>query len=87
MEAYIRQGLKNWAAQQHPPDNGRARLLLVAASSPSQQDQNSDAGRGVNTSSTASRPRSSFTDDVFQSQSQTWFWILHMTLTPMRHLP
>jgi hypothetical protein len=36
IDGYIQQALKNWAAQQRPPANGRARLLLLA-SSPSAQ--------------------------------------------------
>jgi hypothetical protein len=36
MDSYIQQALKNWAAEQQPPANGRARLLLLA-SSPSAQ--------------------------------------------------
>lgn len=85
MEDIIRRGLKNWAAQIHPPDNGRARLLLVAASPAYQQDQSLGAEQSEKISSAASGP--AILDSVFQSQSQTWFWILHMTLTPARHLP
>ena len=36
IDGYVRQVLKNWAAVQQPPANGRARLLLLA-SSPSAQ--------------------------------------------------
>ena len=32
IDNYLQQSLKNWAAQQKPPPNGRARLLLVASS-------------------------------------------------------
>ena len=32
MERYLQQVLKNWSRQQQPPANGRARLLLMAAS-------------------------------------------------------
>jgi hypothetical protein len=37
MDGYIRQALKNWAAEQQPPANGRARLLLLAASPSAQK--------------------------------------------------
>ena len=37
MDGYIRQALKNWAAEQQPPANGRARLLLLAASPSAQR--------------------------------------------------
>lgn len=36
IDSYIQQAIKNWAAEQQPPANGRARLLLLA-SSPSAQ--------------------------------------------------
>jgi hypothetical protein len=32
MDRYLQQVLKNWSNQQQPPENGRARLLLLAAS-------------------------------------------------------
>jgi hypothetical protein len=32
IDNYLRRNLKNWAAQQKPPPNGRSRLLLVASS-------------------------------------------------------
>jgi hypothetical protein len=37
IDSYIQQALKNWAAKQQPPANGRARLLLVASNPASQQ--------------------------------------------------
>ncbi len=37
MDSYIQQALKNWAADQQPPANGRARLLLLAASPSAQR--------------------------------------------------
>ncbi len=37
MDGYLRQALKNWAAEQQPPANGRARLLLLAASPSAQR--------------------------------------------------
>lgn len=36
IDSYIQQAIKNWTAEQQPPANGRARLLLLA-SSPSAQ--------------------------------------------------
>ena len=35
VDATIRQALKGWAGQHNPPVNGRARLLLLAATSTS----------------------------------------------------
>lgn len=37
MDGYVRQALQNWAAEQQPPANGRARLLLLAASPSAQR--------------------------------------------------
>jgi hypothetical protein len=37
IDGYIQQALKNWAAEQQPPANGRARLLLLAASPSAQR--------------------------------------------------
>ena len=37
MDGYVQQALKNWAAEQKPPVNGRARLLLLAASPSAQR--------------------------------------------------
>jgi len=37
IDGYIQQALKNWAAEQKPPANGRARLLLLAASPSAQR--------------------------------------------------
>jgi hypothetical protein len=37
MDGYVRQALKNWAAEQQPQANGRARLLLLAASPSAQR--------------------------------------------------
>ena len=37
MDGYVRQALKNWAVEQQPPANGRARLLLLAASPSAQR--------------------------------------------------
>jgi hypothetical protein len=39
MDRRIGQILKNWAAEQQPPANGRARLLLLASSPEAQKDQ------------------------------------------------
>lgn len=37
MDGYLRQALKNWAAEQQPQANRRARLLLLAASPSAQR--------------------------------------------------
>ena len=34
MDRYLQQVLRNWANQQQPPANARARLLLVASAQP-----------------------------------------------------
>jgi hypothetical protein len=42
MDRYLEQTLKNWATQQQPPENARARLLLLAASAPQQHAEIAD---------------------------------------------
>lgn len=33
MDSYLSRAIRNWAARHHPPKNGKARLLLIAAAS------------------------------------------------------
>ena len=86
MDAYIRQGLKNWAAQQPPPANVRTRILLVAASPLSQQEPrlpHLDEHRflkPLTSEAFSSYPR-------FDPFRQPWFLAFHSSLSPLHHLP
>lgn len=39
MDAYLERCIKNWAARHQPPEDGRARLLEMAASPPEQRQR------------------------------------------------
>ena len=86
MDAYIRQGLKNWAAQQPPPAHVRTRILLVAASPLSQQEPRLS---GVDE---FGHLKAMFSDGFssgarFDPFKQPWLLAFHSSLSPMRHLP
>lgn len=83
MDVYIRRGIKNWAAQNQAPDNGRARLLLVAAS-PDFQRTNAERSK-------------SLLRDIFEHSQQpedrsidlydiNWLWAMHMSFAHIRHV-
>ncbi len=83
MDGYIRRTLKNWAADQQPPENGRARLLLSAAyGSHEQPDRKPIKG------SPEMLMRSNLTplDQAMQIHNMPWMWIAHMALTPIRRV-
>ena len=85
-DIYIRQTLKNWAAEQQPPENLRARLLLIAASGQfekSSQKQAKQANRSridlVNQNQTA-------IDQMMQLHNSPLLWGSHLSLTPIRQV-
>ena len=86
MDAYIRQGLKNWAAEQEPPANLRTRVLLIAASPLSQQMPRI---RHVDEYGCLKPFTSevSFSYPRFDPFKQSWFLAFHSALSPLRHLP
>ena len=86
MDVYMRQCLKNWAAQQQPPANGRARLLLkVSSPEPAMnKDSLSRLDRDGHFYPLASSQSPS--DRIVEPFSQSRLWVLHMTLTPLRHV-
>ena len=86
MDAYIRRGLKNWAAEEPPPAHVRTRILLVAASPLSQQEpRHSGVDEFGNIKTLFSE---NFSPDArFDPFKQPWFLAFHSSLSPMRHLP
>jgi hypothetical protein len=86
MDAYIRQGLKNWAAEEPPPTHVRTRILLVAASPLSQQEpRNSGVDEFGNLKTLFSE---NFPPDArLDAFKQPWFLAFHSSLSVMRHLP
>jgi hypothetical protein len=80
-DAYLRQALKNWAADQQPPENGRARLLLLAAALPQEQTAHySEAKLFMNLSRSSQTP----SDQAMQIYNLPWLWAAHFSLTPAR---
>jgi hypothetical protein len=81
MDAYIRQSLKNRVSEQQPHPNGRARLLLVAASIQREQQV-------VSTTRDTERDRAfrhpSPVDQAMKIYNLPGLWIAHVSLTPIR---
>jgi len=78
-DAYLKQALKNWAAEQQPPENGRARLLLIAASplrEPTAQDPEKRLFTNLSRSSQAP------SDQAMQFYNLPWLWAAQFSLTP-----
>jgi len=83
IDSRIRRDIKNWAAQQQPPANGRARLLLVAAANPVVNEpwqSNRVAGRLDDLAAEFTGSMAAI--NPFQ---QSW-WTMHLTLVPVRHM-
>lgn len=86
MDNYIRQEIKNWAAQETPPAHVRTRILLVAASPLSQQVRSSSQEdmyrRIIPLASEFSLP-----NQVMDPFKQSWLLVLHPSLIPHRYIP
>jgi len=82
-DAYLRQALKNWAADQQPPENGRARLLLLAASPPQKQTAQKP---GKQISSNYVQYSQTPSDQAMQIYNLPWLWVAHFSLTPIRRV-
>lgn len=82
-DQYIRQALKNWAAAQYPPPNGRARLLLVAASM--QREQAYTINANLRPRDLAS-PWQSPLDQAMRIHNLPWLYIAHIALSPTRRV-
>ncbi|MCK4900626.1 MAG: hypothetical protein KAS38_17730 [Anaerolineales bacterium] len=85
-DAYIRQSLKNWAVQEHPPASVRTRILLVAASPLSQQVQSS-SHEDMYGSIKPLTPKLSFSNPAVDLFKQPWLLVLHPSLGPLRYIP
>jgi len=84
IDIYIRHSIKNLAVQYQPRSNGRARLLLVAASPASQQTQQVN---GSNTISRQSfRPEEHLAENAIDSYNFSWQWAMRMSFTHIRHV-
>ena len=81
-DEYVRQALKNWAVEQHPPANSRARLLLVAASI---QREQADRTLVVDLKDFASSLQSPL-DQAMRIYNLAWLDISTITLSPIRRV-
>jgi hypothetical protein len=82
-DAYLRQALKNWAADQQPPENGHARLLLLAASPPPKQAVQ-QTGKQITTD--YARYSRTPSDQAMQIYNLPWLWVAHFSFTPIRRV-
>lgn len=85
VDVYIRQGLKNWAARQQPPANGRARLLLKAASLAIILEQLQPREK-IDARFMHPALARSLSDQIVDPISQSMFWSLQVTFMPMRFM-
>ncbi len=81
MDAYIRQSLKNSVSEQQPRSNGRARLLLVAASI---QREQQPVYKPKYKERDLAIPRPSPVDQAMKFYNLPGLWIAHVSLTPIR---
>ncbi len=82
-DQYIRQSLKNWAAAQNPPVNGRARLLLVAASIQREQPYTVETTRKLKDYASAWQ---SPLDQAMRIHNLPWLYLAHVVLSPTRRV-
>ena len=82
-DAYLKQALKNWAAEQQPPETGRARLLLIAASPPREPAVNYPEKKLF---TDLSRSSQSPSDQAMKIYDLPWLWVANFSLTPIRRV-
>jgi len=84
-DTHIRQSLKNWASNQHPPSNGRARLLLIA--SVTATGDQPGAGNGLDARMPVDLVRSRL--PMYQASGsfyQPLLWVLHFNMTTVKNV-
>jgi hypothetical protein len=77
VDATIRLALKGWVGQHTPPSNGRARLLLLAATSTSKAAHVSSFRR-FDRRSTSRNAASLATSMVAEVVQSPWLWMFHL---------
>jgi hypothetical protein len=80
---YMRRAIKNWAVEQQPPSNGRARLLLVAASI--QREPTGIPPVDVDLKDFASNLQSPL-DQAMRIYNLPWLDISNITFSPIRRV-
>lgn len=83
-DSYIRRGMKNWAAQHRPPVNSRQRLLKIAALPLEYQDRSAHWLSHDITSLVKMVSQKPYEKTI--EVTHPWFWMLHLELSPLRHL-
>lgn len=84
IDAYICQGMKNWAAQHHPPANGRARLLLSATSPAT--PRRCPLREETNWLLRWLQRDASIADQAIELYNLPWLWAVHMAFAPLRRV-
>ena len=84
IDSYIRQSIRNWAAQRQPRANGRARLLLVAASPASPQARPVNGIHKLLQHSFGHGKQPA--DPVTDSFNLNWQWAMHISYAQLRHV-
>jgi hypothetical protein len=91
MDRYIGQSLKNWAAQQQPPANLRARILFGVASKPAPSEPHKQPEQFLSRSDHDGHfeplaSNRSPSERMIAPFSQPTLWPLHVALFPFRAL-
>lgn len=81
LDSFIKNEMRNWSAKQSSPSNGRARLLLLAASPQSIQDKALEGLYRKN--SVVDQGLSDLEIDPF---NHPWMWVLSLSSNTIRHL-
>jgi len=84
-DTHIRQSLKNWAASQKPPENGRGRLLRLAAAASGADYLTYDKTPDRRVPVDAVRNRL----PMFQTTGsfyQPLLWVMHLNMTPLKNI-
>jgi hypothetical protein len=82
-DIYIRQAIKNWAAEQQPPDAARARLLLIASAKQREISASKSVFTSKHNSPNMNQPP---IDQVIQLSNLPWSWVSRISLTPIRQV-
>jgi hypothetical protein len=89
IDSYLSRTLKNWTAQQQPPVNGRARLLLLAAAAPVIENKAMESSLSRADHDGHFVPLASSrtpVEQTFQPLRQPRLWMMHMSLTPFHQV-
>lgn len=83
-DSTIRRGMKNWVAHYRPPVTGRQRLLKIAALPQEYQDRSAHWSGNDATSLAKIANQKPYEQAI--EITHPWFWMLHLELSPLRHL-